>query len=78
MMHYRIIFYDLADKWEGELDSPSPLTCREAAGQVLAERGKDSGWLKGVIYRVGQDRLMPDSTLDDGVCLCVHRLLGGG
>ena len=77
-MHYRIVFYDLADKWEGELDSTVGLSCREAAGFMLAERGKDAETLKGVIYREGQDRYMPDSPLRDGACLCVHRLLGGG
>ena len=77
-MRYRIVFYDLADKWEGEVDSPSPLTCREAAERALAGRGKAGTPLNGLIYRVGQDRFMPDSPLPDGACLCVHRLLGGG
>ncbi len=77
-MRYRIIFYDLADKWEAEVTSASGLTCREAAALALAERGEPEEKLKGVIYLAGSERMMSDTALPDGTVLSIHRLLGGG
>ncbi len=77
-MRCRIVFYDLAEKWEGVLDSSSPLSCREAAARLLEQKGRNPDVLRGVIFLVDHERRQADSPLADGELLQVHRLLGGG
>ncbi len=77
-MKFKVIFYDLAYKWEEEIVSDQAMTGKEAAVWVLRKNERPYDNLNGLIYRVGQDRVSPDSTVPDGECLYIHRLLGGG
>lgn len=77
-MKYQVIFYDLAHKWEEEIITDQAMTGKEAAVWVLQKNERPYDNLNGLIYRIDTDRVSPDSVLADGVCLCIHRLLGGG
>ncbi len=77
-MRCTITFHDLADKWEDEIESEQPLTCRDAAAALLAKKGQPEDILRYVIYFNGQNRLTADDLISDGDRISVRRLLGGG